>query len=96
MDMLNLHDKGLTNAICNFGVGKLTEDKINILKIQGISGIDIFFDNDKAGQEGAEKNKAILELEEIPVRNLVLPSNLKDPGELTASQVIRFKEILYG
>lgn len=96
MDMLNLHDKGLTNAICTFGVNKVTEDKINILKIQGIYGIDIFYDNDVAGQEGAAKTRELLEKNEVQVRNLTLPSTLKDPGELTASQVIKFKETLYG
>jgi DNA primase len=94
MDMMNLHDKGLTNAVCAFGVNKVKEDKINILKIQGVSAIDIFFDNDDAGQLGAENLKELLEKHEMPSRNITMPG-VKDPGELTASKVIRIKERLY-
>lgn len=95
MDMINLHDKGLTNAVCAFGVNKVTPEKINILKIQGISGIDIFFDNDDAGQNAAHKLKELLENNELIVRNITM-KNVKDPGELTASKVIKIKETLYG
>lgn len=95
MDMINLHDKGLTNAVCAFGVNKVTVDKINILKIQGISGIDIFFDNDDAGQNAAQKLKELLENNELIAKNITM-GNIKDPGELTASKVIKLKETLYG
>jgi DNA primase len=95
MDMLNLHDKGITNAVCAFGVNTVTPDKINILKIQGISGIDIFFDNDDAGQNGTAKLKDTLEKNEMASRIVTYPS-IKDPGEMTASQVIKLKEKLYG
>ena len=95
MDMINLHDKGLTNAVCAFGVNKVTVDKINILKIQGVSGIDIFFDNDEAGQGGSEKLKELLENNELTSRNVIF-GKTKDPGELTALQVIKLKETLYG
>ena len=95
MDMINLHDKGLTNAVCAFGVNKVTVDKINILKIQGVSGIDIFFDNDEAGQNGSEKLKELLEHNELTSRNITF-GKIKDPGELTALQVIKLKETLYG
>lgn len=96
MDMLNLHDKGLTNAVCAFGVNTVTVDKLNILKIQGISGIDIFFDNDDAGQSGASKLKDLLEQQEITSRNISYGSKTQDPGALTALQVIKLKETLYG
>jgi DNA primase len=94
MDMINLHDKGLTNAVCAFGINKVTEDKLNILKIQGVSGIDIFFDNDEAGQKAAESLKEFLEARDISTRNIIYGNN-KDPGELTALQVIKLKETLY-
>lgn len=94
MDMINLHDKGLTNAVCAFGVNKVTVDKINILKIQGISGIDVFFDNDEAGQTGSAKLKDLLEHHELTSRNIMF-GKVKDPGELTALQVIKLKETLY-
>lgn len=96
MDMLNLHDKGLTNAVCAFGVNTVTEDKLNILKIQGISGIDICFDNDEAGQKGAEKLKEKLEKNDMVSNTVTLGNKIKDPGELTALQVIKLKEKLYG
>ena len=95
MDMINLHDKGLTNAVCAFGVNKVSVEKLNILKIQGISGIDVCFDNDDAGQNGSAKLKDMLEKNDM-VYNYVPLSKVKDPGELTASQVIKLKEKLYG
>lgn len=95
MDMVNLHDKGLTNAVCAFGVNKVTIDKINILKIQGVSGIDIYFDNDDAGQNASAKLKELLDHNELVSRNVIY-GKIKDPGELTALQVIKLKETLYG
>jgi DNA primase len=94
-DMMNLHDKGLDNAVCAFGVNKMTDEKINILKIQGVSGIDIFFDNDEAGQNAVVKLQEKLNEHEI-ASTKVTYSNVKDPGELTALQVIKIKEKLYG
>lgn len=94
LDMMNLHDKGLTNAVCAFGVNKVTTEKLNILKIQGVNSIDIFFDNDEAGQAASFKLKDMLERHEIMSRNIVW-KNVKDPGELTAPKVIKLKEYLY-
>jgi DNA primase len=94
-DMLNLHDKGLTNAICCFGVNKVTQEKINILKIQGVVGVDLLFDADDPGKLGAEKTKKLLEDNDIPAEIRLLAGS-KDPGDLTASQVIKLKETLYG
>ena len=94
MDMMNLHDKGLDNAVCAFGVNKMTVEKINILKIQGVTGIDIFFDNDDAGQNASVKLKDLLDNNELLVRNVTM-GGVKDPGELTASKVIKIKERLY-
>lgn len=96
IDMLNLHDKGLTNAVCAFGVNKITVEKLNILKIQGISGIDIYYDNDEAGQRGSETLKALLEKQDMVSRNIIYGNKNKDPGELTALQVLKLKEELYG
>ena len=94
-DMLNLHDKGLTNAVCAFGVNKVDQDKVNILKIQGVSHIDIYFDQDEAGQTAAEKTREFLEKNEFTTK-VIKWKVTKDPGELTASRVIRLKEMLYG
>lgn len=93
-DMLNLHDKGLTNAVCAFGTQKVTREKLQILKIQGISGVDIFFDGDDAGIKAAEEVRNLCESEELDTRIITLKDT--DPGELTASKVIKLKEKLYG
>lgn len=93
-DMLNLHDKGLPNAVAAFGVNKVTKERLNILKIQGVTNIDIFMDNDTAGQEGAEKLIKLLDTNEMSHRNITI-TGVKDPGELTASKVIKLKEKLY-
>jgi DNA primase len=97
-DMLNLYDKGLKNVVCSFGtaklIGKEATDKLNLYKLQGVIGVDIFFDGDKAGQEAAAQVRELCERNELDVRNVSMPG--KDPGELTASQVIKLKETLYG
>jgi DNA primase len=100
-DMLNLFDKGLRNSVCAFGTVKLlnkdrTEatNKLNLYKLQGVFGIDVFFDGDDPGQKAAQQVKELCESLEFDTRNVVLPD--KDPGELTASQVLKLKEKLYG
>ena len=91
-DMLNLHDKGLTNAICCFGVNNFTEAKFSLLKLSGITGIDIIFDSDKAGKEGSEKVKSLLG--DFPSRVITLKSG--DPGSLNEKQVKGLAKRLYG
>ena len=96
MDMINLQDKGITNAVCAFGVNKLTKEKINVLKIQGIKGIDIFYDMDEAGRRASEISKKDIENCDMAC-SVVSFTGAKDPGELTASQVLKIKEKLkYG
>lgn len=100
-DMLNLWDKGLKNVVCAFGTVKLlgknnteARNKLNLLKLKGVVGIDIFFDGDEAGQIAADAVKDLCEQLEFDTRNIHF--NEKDPGELTAQQVIKLKETLYG
>lgn len=100
-DMLNLYDKGLKNTVCSFGTIKLlgknrneAREKLNIFKLKGVIGIDIFFDGDEAGQKAAESIKELCEECELDTRNIYYEN--KDPGELTALQVIKLKEKLYG
>lgn len=99
-DMLNLFDKGLRNTVCSFGTMKLlskdktdAKNKLNIYKLKGVTGIDIFFDGDEAGQKAAEGVKELCEELEFTVRNIKFAD--KDPGELTALQVLKLKETLY-
>jgi DNA primase len=92
-DMLNLHDKGLENAICCFGVKNFTEEKLNFLKISGVSGLDLFFDGDVAGQAGVEQVKTIAK--DFPIRTIKL-KNGQDPGALNQTQVTKIRRNLYG
>jgi len=100
-DMLNLFDKGLKNTVCSFGTVKLlgknrqeSKEKLNLYKLKGVIGIDIFFDGDEPGQKAAEAVKELCEEAEFDTRNIYFAD--KDPGDLTASQVIKLKETLYG
>ena len=92
-DMLNLHDKGLTNAICCFGTQNINKEKLSMLKIQGVNEIDIFFDGDDAGQKAAEKVKEMCDDIDLPSRNIFLEAT--DPGALQETQIIKLKEKLY-
>lgn len=93
-DMLNLHDKGLSNTVCAFGTKKVTKEKLTLLKVQGITGIDIFFDPDEAGNKATEEVSRLAESLELTSRKVAIKSG--DPGELTAQKVLKLKEMLYG
>ena len=92
-DMLNLHDKGLTNAICTFGTKNINEDKLRMLSIQGVESVDIFFDGDTAGQDAAIKVQQLCELAELTHRNICLKDT--DPGALKEQAVQTLKRKLY-
>ena len=92
-DMLNLHDKGLTNAVCTFGTKNINEDKLRMLSIQGVDTVDIFFDGDDAGQTAAERVKIMCEEAELLTRNVCLKGT--DPGALKEAQVRKLKDKLY-
>lgn len=91
-DMLNLHDKGLENAVCCFGVKNFNTEKLNYLKISGAVGLDLIFDADDAGTAAAEYVKKIAE--GFPVRVVTLKSG--DPGDLSEKQVMGLRRKLYG
>jgi len=93
-DMLNLHDKGLTNAVCCFGTKNINEDKLSTLKVQGVETVDIFFDGDDAGQSSAEKIQSMCEKIGLLFRNIHLKDT--DPGALTEPQILKLKRKLYG
>lgn len=94
-DMINLWDKGLTNAICCFGTKNVDTDKLSILKMQNIAGIDIMFDGDEAGQNAAEDLKVIGEKIGLVTRNINLGANI-DPGGLADVKVSSLRDRLYG
>ena len=90
--MINLHDKGLENAICCFGVKNFNETKFNYLKISGVTGLDLIFDADQAGVQAAEHVKKLAR--DFPVRVISLKSG--DPGSLGQNQVTGLRRKLYG
>ena len=95
-DVINLHDKGLTNAVCCFGVKNVSVEKLQVLAVQGIERIDIFLDNDEAGQKGSEIIKQLCEEAELSTRNIAFGNKYMDAGSLSQSQVDKLKDKLYG
>lgn len=101
-DMLNLWDKGLKNAICSFGTNTLLGKdskgpaRLELLKVLGVYGIDILFDSDDAGQKAAIAVKDLCENKLEFDTSIKKLESIKDPGELTAPQVLRLRELLYG
>jgi DNA primase len=92
-DMINLHDKGLDNAVCSFGTQTINEDKISMLKIQGVDKVDIFMDGDEAGQTAAKKIQTMCDSLALSHRNVYLKDT--DPGALTENQVQKLRKKLY-
>ena len=93
-DMINLYDKGLSNAICCFGTKNIDADKLAILKMQNIEGVDIMFDGDDAGQTAAEEIKGLAERVGLTSRNINLGQNI-DPDGLPELKVADVRKRLY-
>jgi len=94
-DVINLHDKGLTNALCSFGVGNATPQKLQLLKMRGVDQIDIFYDPDNAGQAAIDKVIEMCDKVEIKYYHVRIDSTLGDPGGLNEATVKELKESLY-
>lgn len=94
-DMLNLHDKGLDNVMCCFGVKGVTKEKLSILQMQGVQRIDIFLDNDDAGQQGSSEIMKLCDELGLEHRNIRFGSKETDPGSLSERQVQGLKKKLY-
>ena len=94
-DMINLWDKGLKNVICCFGTKNIDTEKLSILKMQNIAGVDIMFDGDNAGQDAAEDLKIMAEKVGLIPRNINLGQNI-DPGGLAQAKVSSLRDRLYG
>ena len=92
-DMINLHDKGLTNAVCCFGTKNINEDKLSMLSIQGVEEIVVFFDGDDAGQNAAKDVKEMVERVGLTSRNVSLSG--RDPGALPLQTVQKLKSKIY-
>ena len=94
-DAINLLDKGLPNAMCCFGTRTIDIYKLSILKVQGVSGVDILFDGDIAGQEAAENVAELCDQVELLSEVVRMDQGL-DPGALPENRVTNLKEWLYG
>jgi DNA primase len=92
-DMINLHDKGLTNTVCCHGTRNISEDKLSMLKIQGVEEVLVFFDGDDPGQEAAEEAINMCEALGLLTQNIHWKG--KDPGELSERQVDNLRKQLY-
>jgi len=92
-DMINLHDKGLTNAVCCFGTKNINEDKLRMLSIQGVEEIVVFFDGDDAGQTAAKEVREMVERVGLATKNVALKDT--DPGALPQQSVQTLKSKLY-
>jgi DNA primase len=92
-DVINLHDKGLTNVCCCFGTNNINEDKLLMLSMKGATKIGIFFDGDEAGQKAAENVKVMCEKVGLFTRNIYMKE--LDPGALTETQVKKLENRLY-
>lgn len=92
-DVLNLYDKGLKNSVCASGTKNVSVEKLELLKIRGVEGIDIFFDGDEAGQNGAKTIKELCEKVGLTTRNIYMKD--LDPGSLTEVQVKKVEKRLY-
>ena len=92
-DMLNLHDKGLTNAVCCFGTNSINENKLRMLSIQGVEEVVVFFDGDDAGQKAAQNVKEMAEQIGLTTRNVSLQNT--DPGALPLQSVQTLKSKIY-
>ena len=93
-DMINLHDKGLTNAVCCFGTNNYNETKLSMLRVQGAEYVEVFFDGDDAGQKAAENIKTECEKVGLVARNIHIKNT--DPGALSQLQVDKLRKKLYG
>lgn len=94
-DVINLHDKGLTNAVCCFGVKNVTPEKLQVLSVAGVEGVDVFLDNDEAGQRASEKVRELCESVGLETRNIAFGDKQMDAGALVQSQVDKLKSKLY-
>lgn len=78
MDVISLHQYGITNAVASLGTA-FTENQAKLLK-RFSNEIIISYDADTAGQSATMKGLAILEKEGCIVKVLTIPSG-KDPDE---------------
>ena len=94
-DVINLHDKGLTNAVCCFGTHNITPEKLQLLKMKGVEQVDIFFDPDEAGKKATEMVIEMCDKVELKHYSIAIPPDLGDAGALSETSVLKLKNNLY-
>lgn len=95
-DMLNLYDKGVTNAVCTFGTNSLLKEAASKLlpyKTQGINKIFLLFDGDEAGKLAMNKLEPILIDLGYSVEQISVAEDT-DPGEMSQEDVTSLKEYI--
>lgn len=97
-DAINLHDKGLTNAVCTFGTQRLSDnsiyEKLLPYMIKGICKVYILFDGDEAGKLAASKVSEMIK-RKTDLRVEIIPLGAgKDPGDLTLQEVEMLKKVI--
>jgi DNA primase len=97
-DMLNLHDKGMPNAVCCFGVSTLSDanmSSLSVFKYQGIQKIFVMFDGDEAGRRNSQALvDRIIKTSMFEAENIVLDDEV-DPGDLTVADIQLLKRNMY-
>ena len=95
-DAINLYDKGLRNAVCCFGTRNINEEKLTLLKMQGVTQVDIFFDPDDAGLDAQNRVIELCEKVGLLYYGIKIRKELGDAGALTHENIKKLKERLYG
>jgi DNA primase len=72
----------------------MNEEKLELLKMQGVEALDIFFDSDEAGQTAVIKVKELADKVGLTYRNIEISG--KDPGSLSENAIIKLRRSLYG
>jgi DNA primase len=85
-DMINMWDKGYENTVCTFGVNNFNNLKLELLDRIGTTFVEIFFDGDTPGRNGAKKLSEQLDKRFIQSKIIELPDGM-DPGNLTQEQL---------
>jgi len=85
-DMLNMWDKGYENTVCVFGANNFNKPKLEILDRIGTTFVEILFDGDEAGKNGARKIADLLEKRFIQSKIINLAPG-KDPGDLSQPEL---------
>lgn len=85
-DMLNMWDKGYENTVCVFGANNFNQPKLEILDKIGTTYVEILFDGDDAGRNGAKRISELLDKRFIQSKIIRLDQGL-DPGDLTQEQL---------